>query len=342
MSKIVGNKVGLTEERLVFFDNIKGLLVLLVVWFHYLGTGFVYSNNSNFFVDAIYIFNGTFHMPLFAFVSGYFSKNLDRSRDTAFRKILIPYLFINPLFATIAGRDIRYVFQPYGVMWYLLALYVWRSLLKDLVEVRYLLPGSIVLALVSRFVFGPDDSVLIKISSFTPFFLAGYFVKLDIIDRIRRVPRYFAIVSLLACFLIIVTLSYLQLFPYTVPLFVKSLRLDVASYWWLATESLSVIVGMIISLSVINLTSAKKGLLTEFGLASLVVFLFHAFPHFRELLLYFDIFESNIYLNFGYWTTASILVTFVLSQRFVVDRFVKFIDVLEKFVFEKSDINNNE
>ena len=58
------------NSRSAYWDNIKGFLIILVVFAHCL---FNLQNSplNNAVVDAIYMF----HMPAFVFVSGYFSKS---------------------------------------------------------------------------------------------------------------------------------------------------------------------------------------------------------------------------------------------------------------------------
>jgi len=61
------------KERDYLFDNIKGLLILLVVFGHMIESfAFKKSTSINVMYYAIY----TFHMPIFIFISGYFSKKI--------------------------------------------------------------------------------------------------------------------------------------------------------------------------------------------------------------------------------------------------------------------------
>ena len=62
-----------TKERDYFFDNLKAVLIFLVVLGHFL----LPIHGRNYLVVVkrlIYVF----HMPLFVFVSGYFAKRIYR------------------------------------------------------------------------------------------------------------------------------------------------------------------------------------------------------------------------------------------------------------------------
>ncbi|MGN1111458.1 MAG: acyltransferase family protein, partial [Oscillospiraceae bacterium] len=70
-----------TASRSCYWDNIKGLLILLTVFAHILFQLQYKSDTIDSTVDFIYMF----HMPAFVFVSGYFGKS-DNSRS--FRSII--------------------------------------------------------------------------------------------------------------------------------------------------------------------------------------------------------------------------------------------------------------
>lgn len=89
------------KQRNYHFDNMKGILILCVVlghtvsnlfsvWGNYLATKYLYY--------LIY----TFHMPVFIFISGFFSKrhsDYETYLKKAISGCLIPYLIFNVLYA---------------------------------------------------------------------------------------------------------------------------------------------------------------------------------------------------------------------------------------------------
>lgn len=76
------------KTRNHLLDNLKGMLIFLVVFAHFIllyahvGVASLSEKIATFFIYS-------FHIPLFAFISGYFSKNIDKIRETAFSRLLL-------------------------------------------------------------------------------------------------------------------------------------------------------------------------------------------------------------------------------------------------------------
>jgi fucose 4-O-acetylase-like acetyltransferase len=109
--------MSLQSNRIAYFDNLKGLLILLVLVGH-------------FFQDypsirwPIY----TFHMPLFVFLSGYFSKSSfseGRYRAEKPAGLLLLYLGASILSCWVQGHWLPTFLRPQWGLWYLQALFVW-------------------------------------------------------------------------------------------------------------------------------------------------------------------------------------------------------------------------
>lgn len=160
--------------RSPYWDNIKGILIILVV----LGHAFwPYKNldGMEYVVEVIYLF----HMPAFVFVSGYLSRIKDRFAPKPYLQLLVSYFLINTLMLAysyfVLGNDINLT-RPYYSCWYLLALLVWRISLPVLAKCKGIIPLSIVFALVVGFSDEISNQfVLARIVSFYPFFIGGYF-----------------------------------------------------------------------------------------------------------------------------------------------------------------------
>ncbi|WP_010234461.1 acyltransferase family protein [Clostridium arbusti] len=78
------------NQRDYYFDNIKLLLITLVVIGHVIEP--LINTYSNF--RLLYFFIYAFHMPLFAFISGYFLKNANNKKNILpkISNIFIPYI----------------------------------------------------------------------------------------------------------------------------------------------------------------------------------------------------------------------------------------------------------
>lgn len=177
------------KKREFLFDNIRGILILLVV----LGHALEYFRLENELGKFIYVFIYLFHMPVFIFISGYFSKNLEKARSNAVRTFLIPYLLLNLILSIIllALGKIQeiMILNPGWTLWYLYCMFIWRLLLPDLVKVRHILVLSFIVGTFSGLLteFG-TYMAMARTLGFLPYFLAGYFTTQERIEKIRQWP----------------------------------------------------------------------------------------------------------------------------------------------------------
>lgn len=183
------------KHRDLAFDNIRGILILLVV----LGHALEYFRLTNDVAQFFYVFIYLFHMPVFIFISGYFSKNLEKGRQTAVQTFLIPYLLLNLILSAIMlalGKINQIaILNPGWTLWYLYCMFIWRLLLPDLVRVRFILGLSLFVGIFSGFLteFG-TYMAMARTLGFLPYFLAGYFFTPQLVAKIRQFP-YRRIVS---------------------------------------------------------------------------------------------------------------------------------------------------
>lgn len=183
-----------TREKL--FDNVRGILIYLVV----LGHLMAFRREEAPIIKGIYYAIYMFHMPAFVFITGYFSKNTERSRDTAVEKFLIPFLVFNTTFTIVEyivkGKislfTDKYDFtKPKWGLWFLLACFIWKLLAKEFAHMRAALAVSIVIGLCVPF-FPYNDSMLGfgRSIGFLPFFVAGLRCRAEWLEKLRRVPRW--------------------------------------------------------------------------------------------------------------------------------------------------------
>ena len=108
---------------------LKTLLIILVIWGHiYSQIPITYEHSAlNLALyDTIYCF----HMPLFVFISGWFTRK--RSMSIGLKKnlkIVWIYVLIQLLY-TITTNRWNNILSPYPSLWYLIALFVYRSFIN--------------------------------------------------------------------------------------------------------------------------------------------------------------------------------------------------------------------
>ena len=183
ISDIRINKVE-TDET----ENIKVLLIFLVVFNHITAFQLV---KVDVIVRYVWYAITIFHMPAFVFMSGYLSKKPQDVLKNV-KNLLIPYILGYSLtwYAyTWLGRSMDYeLLRPSGtVMWYVLALFIYRLTIEALGKVRFIVPLSIVFALWAGT--RPEFTTYLsssRIVVFFPFFVAGYLWKSDYTKIVRK------------------------------------------------------------------------------------------------------------------------------------------------------------
>lgn len=164
-------------KRLYKFDNIKTILIFLVVFGHLL--------ELTKGCELLYLTIYSFHMPLFMFVTGYFAR-FDRKH--ILYHMVCPYLIFQVLYTyfdiyVLGSAKLTLTFvRPYWILWYLFAIIVYYLLIPFLdVESRkgkiLIFGGAVVITLLS----GYDgklgyDFAAARICSFMPFFIAGFYM----------------------------------------------------------------------------------------------------------------------------------------------------------------------
>lgn len=173
------------RERLSYYDNIKGILIALVVIGHLLEplTRMPLVNSFGFaLADSIYLF----HMPLFVFVTGLFSKSV--FRDGVYRSevpiyyFTVCFLLYGALVAekALLGSAISVNFLTLNgrIPWYLMAagFYVMGVPFFSRIRPAFAIAGSIALAVLTGLVEGTNMLSATRVITFLPYFLAGYYL----------------------------------------------------------------------------------------------------------------------------------------------------------------------
>jgi len=261
-----------------YLDNLKAVLIFLVVLGHFLEIRI--SSNSG--VRTVFSLIYAFHMPLFVFISGYFSKNTLNAKKLL-KNLLLPYFVFNSLWYllalfTLKGTVFRW-FYPGMAFWYLLSLFIWRLLLPTLVQIRYILPISIIAGITAgcfaEFSFFMAASRTI---AFLPFFLLGYFCAEDQLKAIR-------INRISAWFILAVAISIIYLAPSAFPLVKPGFFyadnaysvLKISNLFGVIFRSSFYLLAVTISLAVISLTPERENRLTFIGRNSLYIYIFHTY-----------------------------------------------------------------
>lgn len=144
---------------------------------------------------ALYYWVYSFHMPLFIFVSGYFSKHIDSKRYgvNIFNKMVIPYLIFEILLTLfdylLYNREELHFhfFTPYWIMWFLFSMIIWKLILPYVRQYKSIIPISLLLAILIGYASdaGYYGSVS-RLFIFFPYFMLGYFCEEKHLEWLKR------------------------------------------------------------------------------------------------------------------------------------------------------------
>lgn len=169
------------NERVAKWDNIKFVLMFLVVYGHIINpyTGVKMTD----YMNGTYLFIWSFHMPAFLFISGMFGKKvIDNKRYDKMATFILLYFFVHiaktvaDIF-TVEGPKLK-LFATESVPWYAFIMFVYYmiTVVTSRYSKVYVMAASIVLSLIASYDYNIGNDILMvhRIITFYPFFYAGY------------------------------------------------------------------------------------------------------------------------------------------------------------------------
>jgi fucose 4-O-acetylase-like acetyltransferase len=191
--------VGLPREA--YLDNIKAILVTLVVVGHFI------ESLSGRIPEGLYVAIYSFHMPAFAALTGYLSRHWEPD-GRRLREILAGLIAPFVIFQVILGCEFavltatpfpRDLLTPRGATWFLLALAWWRLGTPVLRLVRYPVVFAAAVSVLAPL--DPNLSSVAAISrtlGFLPFFVVGLTLRPAVLGWLRRTAVTWASAAVLA------------------------------------------------------------------------------------------------------------------------------------------------
>ncbi|MCD8199913.1 MAG: acyltransferase family protein [Coriobacteriaceae bacterium] len=296
----------MAAERSAYIDNIKGILICLVVAGHMLITFTTLTDSKAILALTNFIY--TFHMPLFLFCSGLFAaRSFKDGRGFRLDNVLL-YLLLFVLFYTAAYCEDLLLgnartYNPFEVSsgaWYLLTLGCFVACTPLLAKLRWpvALVGSLVLS-VGCCLFVDDPNLLANARFFTylPVYAVGFYLESGAVlswrkrfDERGRPFRW----SLIFTAAVVLVLYFLLLYGVpddislmirrlctganTLPALQKTYPLSAGVYALLRLASYLLIA--LISIAILVITPSRHSFLSTVGERSLQVYIVH-------LLLYY-------------------------------------------------------
>ena len=311
------------------FDNIKGIMIFLVVLGHAISN--LYKGYSNtFLTEYLYCLIFTFHMPVFVFVSGFFSKRHTEYATyvkKAISSCLIPYLLFNILYSLPSRSAVLNFLKPNWIMWYMLSLFSWKILVEIVIRLKF----PVVIAVFFSLYIGTIDSVgnylsLLKTICFFPFFIAGYLTTTEQINKLKSkrvilIPISSLTVIAVASFYTIFKLYTEFILPNSALFldesYVKMKQSFVQGSSVRAVLLLAGFMGIIIFLSV---SLKRESLLSMLGKNSVTIYLGHGFViKYLKLQQIITIHNPALFIIFAVF--FSLLLCLVFGNNFVAKKY---------------------
>ncbi|MCR6515116.1 acyltransferase family protein [Clostridium sp. LY3-2] len=308
-------------KRDYYFDTLKGVLILLVV----IGNSLELSKTDLPFMHYFILFLYMFHMPLFAFISGYFCKQSKRSTVQRVSEIFILYVSVQTLYFMfykfIMGEtEYRLKFmEPYWTLWYLVSLIFWYIIYDYIKDYKKWLIGSLLVAIL----IGYDPSVFNYLSIsrtifFLPFFILGVIFKKEYIKKIKEKKKLLGILSLI----VLIILFFLS-FGLIIDLLFEFVGYESyypnATWYPLLIRIFHYIGAVILGAFIMSLIPKNKTMFSSIGKYSLYIYIVHS-----GVSEFFITNEILKYYNYGFLIFSEIVIVFI--SLLLVYLYVKFKD----------------
>ena len=339
------------KPRVPFWDNARFVCVTLVV----IGHGIQRLTADSDPALSLYLFIFAFHMPAFAIISGYFSKSDPPNRvqmTKVITDILLPYLIMEAIWSVVKFVLYGSVdFNPTTAswtLWFLLALAIFRLVLPYLALLRWPLAWAVLFSVAVGYWANVDSTFsLARAFGILPFFVLGWKLKQwGVMDRWLAMDRGSTWVRLGAAIVLggwlvvaFVFVNQFRAIKLTHWFFYDSSYADLdAAQWWGGFARLGFLVmATVLSAALFALIPRRETWITDFGQATMYVYLLHTF-------VLYPVRESGILGGENSslpWligmVLASIALSVLLSTKIVRRIFRPIIEPKPKWLFVQAD-----
>ena len=318
------------RSRVPLWDTARFVAIALVVVGHAVQR--LIGDSDAALIEYLFIY--AFHMPLFAIISGYFSKPgppNERQMRRVITDIVIPYVIFETIWtavqAVVEGNWSVNPTEPSWTLWFLLALGIFRLVLPYLALVRWPLVWAVALSIGVGYFSNVDSTFsLSRAIGILPFFVLGWKLhEWGIVDRWRLADPPTLLVRSIAVVVLAAWLAVLIVFidiwrerDLRFWFFYDAAYADLGQdQWWAGLVRLALIaLAVLLSAAVLALVPRRTTAVTALGQATMYVYLLHSF-------VLYPIRESGIVggdERSGWpWLlgliTLALLITVVLASR---------------------------
>lgn len=328
------------------FDNLKGILIFLVVFGHVLSR---FKSDQTPLAGYLYVLIYSFHMPAFIFISGCFSKPQGKHcfEERVIKTVLLPFVIFNGFMWVLTSHKLETLLTPAWTMWYLLSLFFWKISISVIVRIKHIAFVLIVLSLIIGFTEAGEFMAISKTIAFFPFFAAGYMFDKEKIEKnsIAGTCRNIISLSCMALAFIVVILLYRHGFSmdkvFTMKESYESMGLtDKAG---LGLRAFALFAGFVLIACLISVVSEKQTFISKLGRNTITVFLGHSFiirffiKAFPDLKNYV---AKNNYTLLGFAVLFSVFLCAVFGNTYVRKLYDSVMDIISNLVLNRRHVKN--
>lgn len=322
------------KERNYLFDNLKFLLIVLVVFGHSLEE---ISLAQDYAIIRAWIYS--FHMPAFVFISGYFSKSVRRGEGA--RKTIIncaiPYFIFNTIFALCTEKTLVInILTPKYIFWYLFSL-----LIDDLKRIKGIFILAMLLGLYVGGIHEADRFLAIsRTIVFFPYFLLGVFADEAMIEKVRKMPKRYSIIMSVILSISVIILHIKNMIPVKAYENIQCYQESgMNNLQGMAIRLFSYGVGIAAIFCIVNLVSNEKKWYTVYGSRTACIYIASAFSvkilyKFIDYIWNTDFLLSHIEVGILWSLCVTIITIFTFGSKKISDTYLnvnkKLGDVLVK------------
>lgn len=338
------------KERDYTFDNIKALLMFLVVEVHLIAAVGRVTDYTTDSIDLFILFACAFHMPLFMFISGYFSKKLEKCQAKA-ENMLVAYFLVQIALAVYyitilrMPRDIIDIIAPGFSMWYLAVMIIMKWLQPSIVKIPHLLWWLLLLNIVSCVAepAGYAEKTIVKVCGFAFFYMLGYYTSKEQIDKLRKLPKILPVGVLVgSCALLfaltrgikpqIISLSVLRNLSLHNK-YLADIGIGPAGLLWAVFV---LVIALLMSASIIAITPNKKYFFSYIGANTLPIYVAQVFFYkiYKEVCRTAFL-TANPMIAYAITIALSIFCVAFFGSDFFANKFNSLVSKVEKKVFSK-------
>ena len=317
--------MGEIKERNYMFDTFRGLLMWTIPISHFTRVAGHFSQAS--LSGVIYITINVFVMQAFVFLSGYFSKKPDRSKETSFHTFMWPYLLGIPFFYCVRyiiwGNANLYLDIPPFALWYLWALFFYRYFTKEWMKIPYILELSILVYLLAGQVpFFNDRFALGRMVSYFPFFVMAVYCTGDQLKKLQCLKKWHCWVLGAALMGASCVLAFcVPQLPVGFYL-LKSPACELGITWYWDIIGRAIILGLAWGwiILMVNILPSKMNYVAYVGMNTMPVYIFHLIVRYlvKKYTIFFGVLPKNWVVYYVMIFALAGLCVFVFSSKPVV------------------------